>query len=157
MRIGGSIFGNLGGRMMEQRNFLKQGWMFTLISGIGWLMDFGIYMILSSIMDFQVMYANMLSSLPAITFVFTFATHRIFEKSRGRFPLSWKYAIYLLYQGVLVGAVSILAEILYQILGERQLMAGFFSGYLNMLVKCLITPITLLCNFFFMKILLERL
>ena len=137
-------------------NIVRQGGFFIFVSGIGWLMDFGIYTCLSSFWGVPVAYANMLGSVPAVTFVFIFSTRRIFSSQRSRLGLRIKYAIYLGYQFALITLVSTLAGYLYFSLSMVQVEWGFFYKYLNIIVKCLITPITMICNFLVMKFLIEK-
>lgn len=53
------------------KSIIRQGTYFTVISGIGWCIDFGVFSLLGIYVGIPVAYANMLSSLPAITFVFS--------------------------------------------------------------------------------------
>ncbi len=132
-----------------------QGTYFAIISGIGWCMDMGIYAVFTSWMSVPVAPANMLSSLPAITFVFIMATRHIFATQENRLGLRTKYVIYLGYQAALVTLISLFAGWIYVQLQEIVLPI-LLVAYLNILVKCLITPITMLCNFWVMKFLAER-
>jgi len=136
-------------------NLLKQGAFFTIISGIGWCMDFGLFSLLSIYAGVPVSYANILSSIPAVTFVFCFATRHIFKTRAGGMSLKQKYVVYLVYQLILVTSVSYLALWLYDYLAVTEFFAGLDS-LLKILVKFLITPITMICNFCVMKILAER-
>lgn len=141
---------------MEKQSLFRQGWKFTVISGIGWLIDFFVYTCLSIYVNIPVTIANMISSLPAITFVFCFATSKIFAAKKSRVSLKFKYCIYLAYQVVLVMIVSMVAGWMYAF-GVEILNQVMDTAYLKVGVKCLITPITMCCNFIFMKIILERL
>lgn len=140
---------------MRMNKVLRQGSYFTLISGIGWCMDFGLYSLLSIYWCVPVAYANMISSLPAITFVFAMATRHIFIRRSGGLKIWQKYVIYLVYQAALVISVSFLAEWVYNIIQDKLLMLCLGKA-LKVLVKCLITPITMLMNFIVMKILVEK-
>lgn len=114
---------------------------FLLVSGVGWVMDFGIYTGLTVGLDVPVAGANYLSSLPAITFVFFVSTRKILI-SNGR--NGQKYLAYVVYQFLLVTAVSFLAQWLAAIL---PLPADW--GKLG--AKVIITPITMVANFFVLK------
>ena len=136
------------------KKLLKQIFGFIGVSGIGWIIDFTIYTVLTSIVEVPVFYANMISSVPAITFVFMISTHKIFSKGE-KLPLSVKYILYLLYQLILVTAVSAIA-------GRLALwIAGLFAGKLGtiskILAKICITPITMAVNFVVMKFMAEKL
>jgi len=141
---------------LSEEGLFQQGWKFTLTSGVGWLIDFGVYTCLAVYVDVPVPVANMISSLPAITFVFCFATCKIFANKSGRIGLKSKYFIYLFYQAVLITMVSIFAGWLYVFCVEIMNRITEVTC-LKILVKCLITPITMCCNFVFMKIIVERL
>ena len=81
----------------------KQGVAFLGISGLGWLIDFGVYSVLTSIFLFAVMPANMASALPAITFVFFSATYKTFKNRPGSISLGYKYLVYFRLPGVFSG------------------------------------------------------
>lgn len=69
---------------------------FIGFSGIGWILDFSVYTGLgffSSNLDLN----NRISSWVGVTFVFIFATRKVF-KNNSRISLKWKYFIYILYQ-----------------------------------------------------------
>lgn len=140
---------------MRMNKILRQGSYFTLISGIGWCMDFGIYSLLGIYWNVPVAYANMIGSLPAITFVFVMATRHIFTRRNGDLKIWQKYVVYIIYQAVLVVSVSFLAEWLYNII-QNGLFNMLSWGVLKALIKCLITPVTMLMNFVVMKILVEK-
>ena len=84
------------------QKLLQQGGFFVVISGIGWLLDFGIYALLTGPFSLPVLWSNMLSSLPAVTFVFLFSTRKIFAANHGHWSLRQKYLFYLCYQAVLI-------------------------------------------------------
>ena len=133
----------------------RQGAFFVLVSGLGWCMDFGFYTVLTSCLSVPVAPANMLASMPAVTFVFVLSTRHIFATQKNRWGLGVKYAAYLAYQAVLVTSVSLLAGWLYVQL-QGFVLPDLLAQYLNILVKVLITPLTMACNFFMMKFLAER-
>ena len=129
--------------------FLK----FLLISGTGWLIDTTIYTILTVILKYNVIFSNILSSIPAITFVFFVSTRKIFLTHIGKFSLKQKYLIYILYQIILIVTVSIIGQMLYNI--SEPLLNN--KGLLKIIIKLTITPITMITNFFVMKFLAEKL
>ena len=49
-----------------------------MVSGVGWVIDFGIYTLLTGPMSFPVALSNYISSVPAITFVFFVSTRKMF-------------------------------------------------------------------------------
>ena len=128
------------------------------ISGIGWLIDFTIFLLLTECGGMKVVYANMSSSVPAITFVFVISTHKIFTTRPNGLPLWRKYAIYILYQIALVLVVSWIGEGLYHLLSETTIMStALFAHNLKLICKILITPVTMTANFIVMKVLSEKL
>lgn len=140
----------------RKKQYLKQFFQFISVSGVGFLMDFSIYTVLTSKMNVSVSYANMLSAIPAITWVFIFSTRKIFMTNGNKFGLIHKYVVYLCYQVILLIAVSYLAQWIYDILYPNIHALWIIGKYLNLFCKCLITPITMICNFMVMKFLAER-
>ena len=126
---------------------------FLLISGTGWLIDTTLYTILTVILKYNVIFSNILSSIPAITFVFFVSTRKIFLTHIGKFSLKQKYLIYILYQIILIVTVSIIGQMLYNI--SEPLLNN--KGLLKIIIKLTITPITMITNFFVMKFLAEKL
>lgn len=128
-----------------------------MISGIGWLLDFSVYGYLTGVAGWAVFYANFFSAIPAVTFVFVMSTRHIFAKGRQRISLQQKYMLYLLYQAVLVISVSWLAQGVYdEIMSVENLGQEIFCDYLSIIVKLIITPLTISANFFVMKVLTEK-
>lgn len=130
---------------------------FLIVSGIGWLIDFGIYTLIAKLTLIPVAYGNMLSGIPALTFVFAVSTRKIFQNRAGKISLWVKYLIYFSYQMILLFLVSHLCEGLF----------GFYQGvfpvewniseiYIKVFSKVCITPITMVCNFCVMKVLSEK-
>lgn len=132
-------------------NVFKQSVFFLLVSGTGWLLDFGIYFLLVERLLLSLFYANVLSSLAASSFVFTFSVQRIFSARTGRISLRYKYIFYLMYQLILILSVSALAELVYV-----YWYTAIRLDYPKVWIKVFITPITVICNFIVMKILTER-
>lgn len=135
------------------KKLIIQFFKFLLISGTGWLIDTTIYTILTIILKYNVIFSNILSSIPAITFVFFVSTRKIFLTHIGKFSLKQKYLIYILYQIILITTVSIIGQILYNI--SENLLSN--KELLKIIIKLTITPITMITNFFVMKFLAEKL
>lgn len=135
------------------KKLIVQFFGFIGISGVGWLIDFTIYTVLTSFTGIPVSFANIISSFPAITLVFLVSTRKIFS-GEGRTPVWVRYIIYVLYQIVLVSLVSVLA-------GK---LAGWLPGILpdgldgisKILAKIIITPVTMTVNFLVMKLMTEK-
>ena len=132
---------------------LKKFCVFLLCSGIGWIIDFSLYWLLTARFDFNVTAANYLSSIPAITFVFFVSTRKTFVCRPEGLSKGLKYLIYVVYQLLLLTAVSFLAGWLYPIL---QAVLPSLSDYAKLLSKVCITPITMICNFFVLRMIAEK-
>lgn len=138
------------------KNILKQLLSFVIISGIGFVLDFTTYFILINFINLQISYANMISAIPAITYVFFMSTKKVFNEKKSNIDISIKYVVYFIYQIILVSLVSLLAQLIYDNLIEI-LPKSIIINNLKIIIKLLITPITMTCNFFVMKILSEKL
>ena len=130
---------------------------FLITSGVGWIIDFFVFTILTRFFSIEVIYANIISSIPAITFVFFVSVKKTFVVRRKKFRLKDKYLIYVAYQIILVLCISYIAQELYLALRE---MATFrqtvIYSNLSIITKILITPITMITNFFIMKLIIEK-
>lgn len=134
-------------------NLISKFFRFIGVSGIGWVIDFVIYTLLTGVAHLPVALSNYLSSLPAITFVFFVSTRKLFLCRPDGLSLRAKYVLYVVYQFVLVTGVSFLAQWLAVVLPA---LLPFLSGLAKLAAKILITPITMVCNFFVLKILAEK-
>lgn len=127
---------------------------FLFISGIGWLLDFSLYIILTTKFNFKIFYGNIFSSIPAISYVFLISTKKIFTKShRNNLTIIQKYIIYFIYQLLLIFFISIVAQNLYTLVGKYNLNFKM----MKIIIKILITPVTMTINFFVIKYLVEKL
>lgn len=138
---------------MHLKKLLKQFMKFLFVSGTGWLIDFSLYLIFVNVLKYEVFYSNILSSIPAITFVFIISVKKIFKKKENGISIRKKYIIYFLYQMLLIFLISLLGQSLYLILVENNMEARI----IKIIIKIIITPITMIINFFVMKFLTEKL
>ena len=127
---------------------------FVGLSGIGWLLDFCVFAILGNVSS-NVIANNFLSSWMGVTFVFLFATRKVF-RNNSRISLKWKYAIYLLYQLILIALVSQLLGFVNGLLLDY-VHISLIEQFSGIAAKILVTPITMLLNFIVMKNLIEKL
>jgi len=123
---------------------------FVLISGIGWLLDMLTYAALSQLIGVEPAYANFLSSMVGVTYVWIIALNRLFK--RREYSKSIYLPIYWGYQGISILAYSALISVVASSsinfrIGE---MLGVHSG---LIAKIIITGPNLLTNFIFMTIL----
>ena len=134
-------------------NLISKFFRFVGISGIGWIIDFVIYTLLTEVAHFPVALSNYISTVPAITLVFFVSTRKLFICRPDGLSLRAKYVLYVVYQLLLVTGVSFLAQWL---AGALPLLLPFLSGFAKLAAKILITPITMVCNFFVLKYLAEK-
>ena len=136
-----------------RKKLLEKFLRFVLVSGVGWLIDFAIYTALTKALRFPVVGANYLSSLVSVTFVFFVSTEKVLENRPGRLSMPQKYLLYVGYQVVLVTAVSFLAAWLDRLLAALRFVqaAPLLAENTKLLAKLLITPVTMLCNFFVLR------
>lgn len=135
---------------------LKQALSFFLISGIGWIFDFATYIFLTKFLSMGVAYANMISAIPAFTYVFATSNKKIFKNTNSKIALKYKYLIYFIYQIVLVICVSFFGDFIYNLMIVK-ITSLFIINNLKIIIKLLITPITMTLNFLTMKNLIEKL
>lgn len=144
------------GQEKQRRNLLHQFLAFVGTSGIGWLIDFSVYCILTGTFGLMVRYGNFISATPATTFVFFVSTRKNFINRPGRFSLRGKYVIYIVYQFVLVLTMSNISQFLFDWLMGFSWMPGIICSHMNIVVKIMITPVTMIMNFLVMKNVIEK-
>jgi putative flippase GtrA len=135
---------------------MKQGLSFVLVSGVGFMLDFTVYFFITNFIEIKLSYANMISAIPAVTYVFFMSTRKIFSNKKSQISIGYKYLIYFIYQIILVTLVSMFAQILYDKFYEFVTRWTIIEYNFKIIIKCFITPITMICNFFAMKILCEK-
>lgn len=135
------------------KKLLKQALGFIGLSGIGWILDFMTYTLLGFVSD-KLFINNIISSLVGVTFVFIFATRKVFQNN-SKIPLKWKYFIYVVYQLVLIFLVSKLLSIIALFIVENIDIAIVIS-LAGVIAKILVTPVTMILNFFVMKGIIEK-
>lgn len=139
---------------MNLRNLFKQAVKFVGLSGMGWILDFCMYTGLGFVSG-NLMTNNIISSWVGVTFVFIFASGKIFRNDN-QISLKWKYVIYLLYQCILIYFVSkLLVKI--NIVITRTMTDGLILQFSTVISKLLVTPVTMVLNFFVMKWVIEKL
>jgi putative flippase GtrA len=114
---------------------------FGVVSGMGWLLDFSTFLLLSW-KWLPPAWANVFSALLAITFVFSASTRHVFTEAGG---FVWrKFLVYLAYQACVIALFSAAIQAL-------SLGLGIAPG----LAKVLVTPMNFYANFLFMSVLLS--
>lgn len=136
------------------KKLLYQALTFIGVSGIGWVLDFCTYITLGLFLD-NVAVNNIISSWVGVTFVFIFATRKVFVNNSS-ISLRWKYLIYLIYQAVLIYFISkLLAQVDMFIIAHFELVPIIQLS--KIISKIAVTPITMIMNFIVMKMVIERL
>lgn len=136
------------------KSLLKQAFKFIGLSGVGWLLDVTVYMLLG-IVSANLALNNIISSWVGVSFVFIFSTRYVFQ-NHSRIPLRSKYVIYLLYQAILIWLISHLLVYIYGVV-YNYLALLHLTMLAALTAKILVTPITMVLNFIVMKGLIERL
>ena len=109
-----------------------QGIHFIGLSGIGWILDFFVYTGLNLI-SADLVKNNVISSWVGVTFVFFFATRKVFQ-NHSKIPLKYKYTVIV-----------------------KNFEIALILSFSSLLSKILVTPITMILNFFVMKGIVEKL
>lgn len=136
--------------------FIKQAIAFMGISGIGWIIDFSLYSILTIILGLPILYSNIISAIPATILVFIVSTQKIFTQSKGKIKLRYKYVIYFAYQIALLVLISMLGQFVYTGICNLIEVIPIISQLAKIGTKLVITPITMTANFIVMKLLSEK-
>ncbi len=135
------------------KHLLHQAVRFVGLSGIGWLLDMATYTILGFFSK-NLFVNNYISSWVGVTFVFIFSTRMVF-RNNSKIPLKAKYVIYLVYQVLLILVMSKLLTVINAFL-LAHVTWELVTRFASIISKILITPITMVLNFFVMKGIIER-
>jgi putative flippase GtrA len=121
---------------------------FVILSGLGWLCDFGTYTCLVALSDISPFVLNFISSYVGVTFVWYTSLKRVF---RATGPVNGPFLIaYWAFQLVSILAYSKLLIIVVSLL-KAESVSMEPVGQPAVLAKIIVTPATLLTNFLFMK------
>lgn len=124
------------------------------ISGIGWLIDMVIFTALTNL-EVNTILSNIISSLVAVTFVYFTSTKKIFINKNEKINLNKKYVVYIIYQVLMILASSTLIGLINKGI-ILYINYEIFLKYSKIITKILVTPLTMICNFIFMKLLIEK-
>lgn len=123
---------------------------FVLISGVGWLLDMASYAVLSQLFAVSPSYANFISSMVGVTYVWIVALNRLFD--RREYGQSIYLPIYWGYQGISILTYSAIISIVAASAINSKI--GQISDMPSALVaKIIITGPNLITNFIFMSFL----
>lgn len=126
---------------------------FIGLSGIGWILDFMTFTVFGFFSK-NVTLNNFISSWVGVTFVFIFATRKVFQNN-SKIPLKMKYLIYLAYQCLLIYLIS-------KLLGYvnawivKSIAIEIVIKLAPTISKIFVTPITMILNFIVMKTIIEK-
>ncbi len=123
---------------------------FVFISGVGWLLDIASYAGLSQLFRVAPAYANFISSMVGVTYVWIVALNRLFD--RREYGKSIYLPVYWSYQGISILAYSKLISIV-AASALNSIIGDVLGIPLDLTAKIIITAPNLLTNFIFMKIL----
>ncbi|HEX8513074.1 MAG TPA: GtrA family protein [Allosphingosinicella sp.] len=136
---------------------------FALISGLGWLMDFGLFTILAH-NGLDLFIANILGATAAVAFVFVTARRLIFRNLKR--PLAAAIAAYVLWNFVAILLASAAIDSLAALLLSSGILSGMVvsasSGWFTLAqivppaAKILVTPLTMYSNYVAMGVIIER-
>jgi putative flippase GtrA len=138
------------------KKIINQSFSFFLISGLGWIIDFTIYTILTKVINLEVFISNIISSIPAITFVFIFSTRKIFKKNISKISIKNKYLIYVVYQMILLFIISKFGQFLFDSTSYLMKEILFIFNNYKIVIKIIITPFTMILNYIMMKLVVEK-
>ena len=128
---------------------MKKSIKFIITSGCGFVIDFIVYITLTTLLNVNVDIANIASSLLGTSFVFFVSTKKIFETNINRISLKSKYIIYIIYQCVFIFITSKILLFFKELLLNSSI--ELITKYSSLIVKVCITPLTLTINYFVMK------
>ena len=132
---------------------------FAVISGIGWLIDLGVTVLLvaAGMMPFA---ASVTGSVCAVSYVFVISQLMVFET--GRQVRYEHYGRYMIWHALTIPVASgLVAALGSQLVGVAGMIGAYASGGLDAvaiatgMAKVMITPVTLVANFLFMRWLVE--
>ena len=140
--------------MEKIKKLIIQAFKFFGLSGIGWIIDFGVFTLLTNVIHVPAGVANIISSLCGVTFVFFTSTIRTFAVKTERFSLKQKYIFYVLFEIIVILVASKCVGLLSGVFAQAEW--EIVVKFAPILAKICVTPFTMLCNFIFMKILTEK-
>lgn len=127
---------------------------FVLLSGMGWLLDLGVYMA-SIRVGASIFAAALLGATCGASLAFLTASRFVFQAPHQR--LAFKLTLYLGYTACLIVCAATLidatADLLFQFARPGSGLADF--GIFAFAAKCLVTPLTLALNYLVSRFLLN--
>lgn len=133
-----------------------RGLRFVALSGLGWLLDTAVFVILIAGSNLSVMAANVAGGACGAAFAFTTSSRWVFAgRPEG---LAARLAVYLAYTIALIFAASALVDLTARLVADALAWWGsrLPQTVVAFLAKCLVTPLTLVANFYVARFLIER-
>lgn len=140
--------------MEKIKKLVIQAFKFFGLSGIGWVIDFGVFTTLTKVVHVPAGISNIISSLCGVTFVFFTSTIKTFAVKTERFTRKQKYIIYVLFEIIVILVASKCVGLLSGVFAKASI--DLVVSFSPILAKICVTPFTMICNFIFMKILTEK-
>ena len=136
---------------------LRKFFQFAGLAGCGWLLDFGILLVLVRAAGVTPAVANVVSSLTAASTVFLVSRALVFDGPAGGVHV--RLGLYVLYTLAVIFAASVVVGLVAARLGSPAGLLGVHlagSTAAAAAAKVLVTPPQLLLNFFVSRYLSER-
>ena len=129
---------------------------FSGLSGLGWLLDVSILLLLVGASGVPVFAANIVSSSTAALCVFLLSRHFVFE--RRTHALGTRIAIYMAYTLCMILAAAAALQAIVSFLGGLEVLRPMHlsATVLAGVAKVIVTPPQLLLNFFMARAMSER-
>jgi len=126
----------------------RQGFRFVLLSGVGWLIDTSVFLLLVAMTPLSVLMANIAGGACGASFAFLTSNRWVFAGVGSRTTL--RLSIYLAYTVLLILAASVLVDLVHSGLSSLAAAARLQPArpFVAFVAKCLVTPVLLTSNFF---------
>ncbi len=140
----------------DQPRAPRQGLRFVALSGVGWVIDTTVFLLLVSFTPLSVLFANIVGGACGASFAFLTSSRWVFAGVGSRVPT--RLAIYLVYTVLLILSASVLVDLVHAGLTALAVTAGVSvpRSFVAFIAKCLVTPLLLLSNFFVARHLARR-
>ncbi len=134
----------------------RQGIRFVALSGVGWLIDTSVFLLLVSFTPITVLLANIVGGACGASFAFLTSSRWVFAGVGTKVPA--RLVIYLIYTVLLILTASVLVDLVHSGLTTLSAGAGFAAprSFIAFVAKCLVTPLLLVSNFFVARYLSQR-
>lgn len=122
---------------------------FAALSGLGWGVDFSIYLLLVNFLDFPPFFSNFISAMIATTIVYFISLKKIFNRS-SKAGMNF-LLIYWIYQLL---SIAIYSALLHPVISWFATIDTLGMDY-ALVAKVAVTPFNLITNYIFMNVLIR--